>query len=110
MTHKATRVTVIFERLLEDRVTRIIDKAGSSGYTILDGSGKGQHGTHLSRGPKVVNDFAILKIEFIVLDRKIALSVAEDIEKTCFNNYSGIVYLTEVEVLRKDKFGPQLKS
>lgn len=104
MVHTATRVTVIAERLLESRITDIINKAGSSGYTILDGSGKGQHGTHLSKGASVINGFSILKIEFIVLDRDIALGVAETIEKTCFDHYSGIVYLTEVEILRKDRF------
>ena len=34
----------------------------------------------------------------------VALGVAETIEKTCFDHYSGIVYLTEVEILRKDRF------
>jgi len=104
MVHTATRVTVIVERLLESRITDIINNAGASGYTILDGSGKGQHGTHMSKGARVVNSFSILKIEFVVLDRDIALSVASEIEKTCFDNFSGIVYLSSVEILRKDRF------
>ncbi len=104
MVHTATRVTIIAERLLEARITDIINKAGASGYTILDGSGKGQHGRHLSSGPAVINSFSILKIEFVVLDHKTALDVAHDIEKTCFDNYSGIVYLSKVEILRKDRF------
>lgn len=104
MVHTASRVTIIAERLLETRITNIINKAGARGYTILDGSGKGQHGRHMSKGPSVINSFAILKIEFIVLDRDVALAVASEIEKTCFDNYSGIVYLTPVEILRKDKF------
>lgn len=104
MVHPATRVTIIAEQILEARITQIIEKAGASGYTVLDGSGKGQHGTHLSKGPKIVGAFAILKIEFVVLERAKALAVAEEIEKTCFNNYSGIIYLTPVEVLRKERF------
>lgn len=104
MVHIASRVTVIAERLLEARITDIINAAGASGYTVLDGSGKGQRGTHLSKGPAVVNSFSIIKLEFVVLDRETALSVAEEIEKTCFNNYSGIVYLTPVEILRKERF------
>jgi nitrogen regulatory protein PII len=104
MVHEATRVTIIAERLLESRITDIINKAGASGYTLLDGSGKGQHGRHLSKGATVINSFSILKIEFVVLDRDIALAVADEIEKTCFDNYSGIVYLSRVEILRKNRF------
>lgn len=58
----------------------------------------------MSKGPAVINSFSILKIEFVVLDHQIALDVAHEIEKTCFNHYSGIVYLTKVEILRKDRF------
>lgn len=104
MVHSATRVTIIAERLLETRITDIINASGASGYTILDGSGKGQRGTHLSKGPAVINSFSILKIEFVTLNRDTALAVADEIEKTCFDNYSGIVYLTPVEILRKDRF------
>ena len=104
MVHTATRVTVIAERLLESRITDIINAAGASGYTILDGSGKGQHGRHLSKGPAVISGFSILKIELVVLNRETALDIASEIEKTCFDNYPGIVYLTSVEILRKDRF------
>ncbi len=104
MVHKATRVTIIAERMLEDKVTSIIEAAGATGYTIVDGSGKGQHGRHLSKRPAVVNAFSILKIEFVVLNRDIALAVADEVEKTCFNHYSGIVYLSNVEILRKERF------
>jgi len=75
MVHNATRVTIIAERLLEKRITDIINNAGASGYTLLDGSGKGQRGTHLSKGPAVINSFSILKIEFITLERSVALDV-----------------------------------
>lgn len=104
MVHSATRVTIIAERLLEDKITRIIEKAGSKGYTILEGSGKGERGTHLKKGATVVDAFSILKIEFIVLERVIAISVAEEVRASCFKNYSGIVYLTQVEILREDRF------
>ena len=104
MVYQATRVTIIAERLLEQRITDIINKAGASGYTILDGSGKGQHGRHMTKGAAVINSFSILKIEFVILDRDIALSVADEVEQTCFNNYSGIVYLSNVEIIRKERF------
>ena len=60
-------------------------------------------GLHGNR-PNIINGFSILKIEFVVLNRDIALAVAEEIEKTCFDNYSGIVYLSRVEILRKERF------
>lgn len=104
MVHKATKVTIIAEELLEEQITAKIAAAGATGYTILEGSGRGQHSTHPKNRPSVVSGFSIIKIEFVMLDRERALALADDIADTDFKSQSGIVYISEVEVLRPSRF------
>lgn len=104
MTEKATKVTIISEKLIQADIVRIIEDAGASGYSVFEGGGKGQHGLRPTARPKVVNDFGIVKIEAVVADRSVADTIAEKVAATYFDNYSGIVYLEEVEILRPKKF------
>jgi len=104
MVHSATKITVIAERLLEDSITKIINGAGATGYTTVEGSGKGQHGLHGKKGALLVDAFSIIKIEFIMKDREAAIAVAETISERHFKNQSGIVYISSVEILRPNRF------
>ncbi len=104
MTTKAMKITIVSETLIQAGITGIIEDAGASGYTVLEGGGKGQHGVRSTAGAKVVGAFGIVKIEVIVADRNVAETIANEIAATYFENYSGIVYLEEVEVLRPKKF------
>lgn len=106
MTHKATEVTIVTERVIQDQIVAIIERAGASGYTVLEGSGRGQHGTRTHSRPSVAGDaFDIVKIEVILGDRAAAEHVAAEIADNLFTQYSGIVYLEDVEILRRSRFG-----
>lgn len=102
--HNATKIVIVTEKLIEAQVERIVIDAGATGYTVLDGSGKGSHGVRTRDRPSVVADFALVRIEVIVADRAIAEEIAEAVSEKFFTNYSGIVYLDQVEVLRREKF------
>ncbi|MDJ0977268.1 MAG: hypothetical protein QNI87_01900 [Erythrobacter sp.] len=102
--HKAAKVVIVTEKLIEEKIEKIILDAGATGYTVLDGSGKGAHSLRTRDRPSVVAGFALVRIEVIVADRAIADCIAENVSDGFFENYSGIIYLDEVEVLRREKF------
>ena len=104
MTHKATKIVIITEKLIQDGVARIIQQAGASGYTVVAAGGKGSRGVRSSGRPAVVDAFANVKIEVITSNREMADRIADEVAAIYFENYSGITYLEEVEVLRPHKF------
>ena len=101
---KATRVSIIAERLIKDGVIDILHEEGVTGYSVFDGGGEGSHGLHPVHAPNVVDAFTILKIEVIISDRTVAETVCEKISKRFLKNQSGVIYLHEVEVMRPEKF------
>jgi len=104
MPFSATTVTIIAERILQDRIVRTMEENGATGYTIVEGSGKGRHLTRTHERPSLVRDFDIVRIEFIMLDADRARDIAQAITSEYFAQFSGIVYLSAAEVLRPEKF------
>lgn len=102
MTYKAKRVSIIVEQLHERQIERIVEEAGATGYTVFEGSGKGTHGVKSRRS--LVDDFTLVKIEVIVSSREVAEAIAEQVAETYFADYAGIVYIDEVEILRRERF------
>lgn len=101
----ATKVTIIAEQLLQDGITDILKKGGAKGFTVVPGAGQGEHGQyHGGNRPSVVNAFSIVRIEFILANDARARTIAEEIAKTYFEDYAGIVYVSRVEIIRTDKF------
>ena len=104
MFYNATKLTVIAERLLQDRIIDILYAGGAKGHTIFDGSGKGEHGDRIGGRAAVIHDFTIVQIDVVFGKSEEARSVAEEIAETLFKDYAGIVYLTPVEVIRAKRF------
>ncbi len=105
MTHRATEITIVAERLLQEGIVRIIEAAGATGYTVLEGSGKGSHGLRSRERPSVAGGaFDIVKIEVIVAGREAAERIAQEVADAYFSDYAGIVYVEDVEILRPSKF------
>jgi nitrogen regulatory protein PII len=102
--YKAMKVVIITEKLIQDKVTRVIEAAGASGYTVLAAGGKGSRGIRSNSRAAVVDEFSNIKIEVITGDREIANRIADEVAETFFGNYSGVTYLEEVEILRPYKF------
>ena len=104
MHHRAKKVVIITEKLLTDKVTKVIDECGATGYTITSAGGKGSRGVR-SRDRDVYTDaYANVKIEVITADDEQARNIADKIAEKYFENYSGITYLEDVEILRPQKF------
>lgn len=52
----------------------------------------------------IVDEFSNVKIEVITGDRDTASNIADEVAAKFFDNYSGITYPEEVEILRPHKF------
>ncbi|MEO1001378.1 MAG: hypothetical protein AAFW69_12380, partial [Pseudomonadota bacterium] len=77
MTHAATKLVIITEKLIEEGVTRIIAEAGATGYTVVAAGGKGSRGVKSSSRAAVVAGFGNVKIEVIAADRAMAEAIAD---------------------------------
>lgn len=105
MTHKAKKVVIITEKVIVDRVLKIVEDAGATGYTVSAVGGKGSRNVRSEDRPKIVDALSNVQIEAIVGADDVANRIAEEVADTFFTNYSGITYLEDVEILRPHKFG-----
>jgi len=103
--HKAKKAVIIAEKILTPKILDIIESSGARGYTVVPAGGKGAHHQHYtSDRASVVDDFSTVRIEVIVKNKSIAETIGNKVVAECFSQYSGIVYLEDVEILRPAKF------
>lgn len=102
--HKATKVVIITEKIILERVAKVIEAAGARGYTVTPAGGKGSRGVRSTSRASVVDEFSNVKIEVIIGSKDAANRIADEVAEKFFGNYSGITYLEEVEILRPHKF------
>ncbi|APX13000.1 P-II family nitrogen regulator [Tateyamaria omphalii] len=101
-THKAKRVAIIIEQVMQSRLTDAMERAGVTGWTVLPVlGGSGDSGTwsregQVSRGTGMVQVLCVIKPERLdgLLDA--AFAVVE--------RHIGIVTVSDCEVLRAERF------
>ncbi|MFK7850199.1 MAG: P-II family nitrogen regulator [Akkermansiaceae bacterium] len=109
--HQAKKIVIITEKMVANTVCKTIEAAGASGYTIVAAGGKGRHSTHsTSDRASVIQEFTNVKIEAIVKDQETAETIMRRVADECFNVYSGISYIEEVQILRPSKFSESLDT
>ena len=91
-------VTIVAERILEDRLLRKITGLGAKGYTLTQATGKGSRGVRASEweGPDT-------RIETLV-SPKVADEIVAHVAENFFEHYAVIVYVQDAEVIRGDKY------
>lgn len=91
-------VTIVTERILEDRLLRKVEELGAKGYTLTQATGKGSRGVRASEweGPDT-------RIQSLVSE-KVADDIVEYIAENFFEHYAVIVYVQDAEVVRGDKY------
>lgn len=91
-------VTIITERILEDRLLRKVEELGAQGYTLTQATGKGSRGVRASEweGPDT-------RIQSLVSE-KVADAIVEHIAENFFEHYAVIVYVQDAEVVRGEKY------
>ncbi len=97
-THSMTLLTVIAETLLKDRLVHEIRHAGARGFTLTEVSGEGSRQRRVS---EILGDN--IKIE-IIAKREIAEAILEVLQRDYFPRYAVIAYLSEVQVVREQKY------
>lgn len=91
-------VTIVTERILEDRLVRALDELGAKGYTLTEARGKGSRGVRASEweGPDT-------RIETLV-SAQVADAIVARIAEEYFEHYAVIVYVQDADVVRGEKY------
>ena len=105
MFHQAIKLVIIAEHFVIDDVCRIVESHHAKGYTLVRAGGRGRHHFHsTSERATVIEGFDNLKVEVVTHERKLAEAIAEDVLAQCFQDYSGVMYLENVEICRPELF------
>ncbi|MEL6469924.1 MAG: hypothetical protein AAFP20_12365 [Cyanobacteria bacterium J06614_10] len=108
MAKPASKLIIVTEKLLMKKIAKIIDDAGATGYTVVPAGGKGSRNVRSSGQPTVSADsFTDIKIEILTENRDMALKIADEVALEFFEDYAGIAYICNAEVLSAHRFcGP----
>lgn len=91
-------VTIVTERILENRLLRRLEELGAKGYTLTQATGKGSRGVRASEweGPDT-------RIECLVSE-EVCNDIVEYIADNFFEHYAVIVYTQDADVVRGEKY------
>lgn len=95
---KAKLVTIIIENDLKDRLIKELKSYSIKGYTVTEAKGEGLNGKNIDQWSGGNSS-----IKIIIKEEK-ALIILELLNKKYIGKYSCVVYLSDVEVLREEKF------
>jgi nitrogen regulatory protein PII len=99
MTDTIKLVTVFTEAAIESSIIHELDQLGVPGYTISNARGKGSGGVRSAAWEADAN----IRIE-ILCKADLAEQVVERLQARYYEHYSMVMYLSNVDVLRPDKF------
>ena len=93
-----SKLTIVAERLLKERVIDLIRGEGATGYTMTSVEGEGSRGVRASDW-----EGRNIQIETIVAP-EVADAIFEKLSEEFFENFAIIAWVVEVGVLRGSKF------
>jgi len=95
---KLKKVTIVAESLLKEGILEILKDQGSTGYTITACEGEGSKGIHAS-------DFEGRNIQIdTIVTKEVGKLVLTAVSERYMKNYALIATMSDVEVVREDKF------
>jgi nitrogen regulatory protein PII len=92
-------LTITCEILAQENILEILKNHEITGYTKYEVDGNGSRGL---RGQGLKNEKNI-KIEIIIREEKLQ-DIVEEISRTLFANFAIVLYVSDVGVLRPEKF------
>ena len=92
-------LTIVTEAALEDTLVREIEILGAHGYTITDARGKGGRGIRDAAWAPHAN----IRLE-VLCDADTARAICTALRERYYDNYSMVMYVGDVDVLRPEKF------
>jgi nitrogen regulatory protein PII len=107
MAKPAKKLVIVTEKLLLKKIAKIIDAAGATGYTVMETGGKGSRNVRSSGQPSISDTQVNIKIEVLTDSREMAEQISYEVATKYFEDYSGLTYLCDAEVLSAHRFcGP----
>jgi lysyl-tRNA synthetase class I len=97
--HQRKLLTIVTEAALESTLVRDIEALGAHGYTITDARGKGSRGVRDAGWEASGN----IRVEMIC-EAATAEAIAAHLKQHYYDDYAMILFMTEVDVLRPEKF------
>ncbi|MFK8184939.1 MAG: hypothetical protein AB8B99_16330 [Phormidesmis sp.] len=105
MAQQATKLVIVTEKLLLNKIAKIIDAAGAPGYTVIETGGRGSRNVRSSGKPSVGDSASNIKFEVLTPSREMAVQISDEVAAKFFEDYSGISYLCDVmEILHAHSF------
>lgn len=104
MSQQANKLVIVTEKLLLKQIAKVIEEAGASGYTVSAAGGKGSRNVRSSGQPTVSDTYSNIKIEILTPNRDMALKISDQVASQFFDDYSGIIYICQAEVLHAHIF------
>lgn len=91
-------LTIVAEASLEQRLTKLLTENGCQGYTVSIGHGSGPRNQRASdlEGGNVIID-AVIKDDLVA-------PILDALEVDYFQNYACTVWISNVEVVRGDRY------
>ncbi len=97
--HKRKLLTIVTEASIESSLVDDFEELGVKGYTIIDARGKGSHGVRTAGWETNSN----IRIDIICND-ELANNISNYLKNKYYEHYAMIVYLSDTEIFRLDKF------
>ena len=94
-----TLLTIVTEGVIERQLVEDVKRLGAHGYTIVDARGEGSRGMRAADWEYSKN----IRLE-TVCDRAVAEAIMAHLAQTYYADYAMIAYLTDVQVIRPEKF------
>ncbi|MEA5446770.1 DUF3240 family protein [Gammaproteobacteria bacterium AB-CW1] len=92
-------LTVITEEALERPLIKIINEAGARGYTVTEAWGSGRRGARAAG----IEQGANIRVE-VICEEDMAWQIAEILHQRYFKDFAMVLYLSDVQVIRGEKF------
>ena len=96
--HPLKLVTIVAETVLRDRITARLLEWGATGWTVTRSDGRGSRGIRTGDVPGEG-----VRIETLVTT-DVAARILEEVAERYFADYAVIAWVTEVEVVRGEKY------
>lgn len=96
------KLEIILEGAHQEFATDLLDRAGVSGYTIVNNlSGKGRHGFH--EGHLMFNEDVVLIMIIVAVPEELVKPILQGYAPF-FSKHSGVVFISDIQVTRLVKF------
>lgn len=100
--HTVKKVVIVTEASILDDVIKTINSLGVGGYSVSYVTGKGTKG--IRHGTGILDTlFKNIKVDIIV-DEETAKNIIMKIRDEFFQNYAGVAYMEDVEVVCPERF------